>query len=119
MTILGTPAVRVSNCPVPLHVADPYNIRWRLSCKVAAQTTFLSSNMAVPYSDITHVPMSKMQCGLHLIESQQLGTAKADQLLHEFYSGVKDDGQDPHLAKMEKLKYVVTTYLCLRTSTLL
>ena len=33
--------------------------------------------------------------------------------------GVKDDGQDPHLAKMEKLKYAVTTYLCLRTSTLL
>ena len=53
--------------------------------------------------------MPKVQYGLHLIESQQLGIAKAAQLLHELYSGVKDDGQDPHLAKMEKLKYVVIT----------
>ncbi len=71
---------------VPLHVADLYTVRWELSCKLAAQTTFLSSNMPVPYNDITHAPMPKMQYGLHLIESQQLGIAEADQLLPEFYT---------------------------------
>lgn len=72
--------------------------------------------MAMPYSDITKVPLFKMQYWLHRVKSQHIGTAKA-----EFYVGsdVKDDGQDPHLAKMEKLEYVVTTYLWLCTSTLL
>ena len=67
---------------VPVHVADLYTVRWELSCKVDAQTTFLSSNMPVPYSDITHAPIPKMQYGLHLIENLQLGIAEADQLLH-------------------------------------
>lgn len=35
--------------------------------------------------------MLLMKHHLHLIESQQLGAAKADQLLHELYSSVEDD----------------------------
>ena len=56
-----------------------------------------------------------MQHHLHLIESQQLGVAKADQLLHELYSSVEDDIQDPP----SQSNTVVITYLGLRTSPLL
>lgn len=59
--------------------------------------------------------MLLMQHHLHLIESQQLGAAKADQLLHELYSSVEDDRQDPP----SQSKTVVITYLGLRTSPLL
>ena len=41
--------------------------------------------MPVPYSDITHAPMPKMQYGLHLIENLQQGIAEADQLLRVFF----------------------------------
>ncbi len=48
-------------------------------------------------------------------KKKQLGVAKADQLLHELYSSVEDDRQDPP----SPFKTVVITYLGLRTSPLL
>ncbi len=44
---------------VKIVVAALCTFRWGLSCKVAAQT--LSSDNAVPYSDVKHTPMSLMQ----------------------------------------------------------
>ena len=85
--------------PAPLRVADFYTIRWELSCKSPPRPPSCHQIWPVLYINIIDAPMPKMQYGLHLIESQQLGTPKADQLLLEFYSGVKDDGQDPNVAK--------------------